>query len=809
MSETPPQIGEGTPTGLSRGQQVASNFLAALTMMVHQPFNEGLNTSPTIALPAPVPQKEVKLSEGGVSITRRAFLKASAAIAALLGLPSLLTACGPPQFEVRQPAGPVGTIIVETPQPDNKEYIITSETHSAAAGFFAALTRSNPYIFDYISSPTQRDIFASILLDNQIAAAGGFAKLQEELIKSGNTIGLSLCSDSRVCLGGVFPVRFPNIIDSTLPVDIVKEMQRALAIPIRRIAAQPAVFQPGVNHSFFIPHQIADCVPSGCGALGGIEALANSENGILTLKKHGVSELTIANIKELIMQGAVADPTEWAKTGARLQAEMNAAANYQATGIKTRHYTAYAVYGHTDKSIGEVTEVIDDLGNSYPIQRFPLLNGYKQYLETMKIASVESLLKQSPKIINMNASRIFSGQQLLGDIAKMEGNVFISEGNRIGKALSAQEALSIIAGGDYAVGALENSGIILLTADTAKDMATLRTALLTRGIKDGSILKFLNEDGGIIIEMLPNAKTGAFVGTPNILTGATLEADLEMLKASRVGALAKTENNFITKSLRAKIERDFKLGLIDNDKYMYGLNIVDKIGAFIKIFRIGLNIFSNALLIADVVKWLEHDAIGINPIYTVPTAKGHIFWNSDYGPLVPNTMNTDEMFDLMRKHWGANPNLVRGDLDRIIVNQSELAEAYEGALTGYIKYGPGTLDSEEPWKSMEHAERLIQLEIPNYNGDLNLKLFTTLIIRPNDPELDGKNITFNLKDPNQTMMLVDSTTSEPLLGNESGSYIIPAYDPQNSHVVYFFEVTSVPNNRNFEFRFIGLMPTDK
>ena len=553
----------------------------------------------------------------------------------------------------------------------------------------------------------------------------------------------------------------------------------------------------------------------GCGALGGVEALVNNTNGITQLQHHGVSDMTIKDIQGLIRQGAgTTANTEtieegWARVGAQMQAEINAQAHFGATGIKTPHFTAYGIYGHADDSL-QMIGVVDNLGYSHPLQDLPILSSYSSYL-SQPHPIIEALAEsQSPTIININASRNFSTQNLLGEYANKPGVVFKSEADRIiGKALSIEDARKIVAGGDYGIGALKNGQFLLLTADNAQDMATLRTMVLTEGIKDGSIAKFLDE-GGMIVEMIPD-EAGRFTGTTNILTRETLQGDLKMidlLESGRIGKQALLTDGIFGGQLINQATRDYELGIITKEQLIKIQTIVKAVEPITPFLKYGLQFAGDYLLIKDFHKWMTDVVLDEDLSFTAPSIENkNVFW-ADSTRILP----TVEQNRIMSKNFGANPYLVSGLLDRVVVEQADLAKAHRGASAAYMKYGPGMKEERSPWKDMKSRDvgKLLELQIDPpfgiYDGQ-RLKLTTTLISKPNDEGFDGENIIYNDSDPNQRMMLVDQITGIPILGDVEGQKtIIPAFDPNNPNVTYLFEASSLPKERRFEFRFVGIVP---
>lgn len=731
-------------------------------------------------------------------LTRRDFLKLTGIGAATA---AVLTGCGPEVRKALLTPAPSEFVTLSTPFPDNQTYYLDSNFDPEAA-FLSLATRYNPNLISYIKDPALRQTLASVLLENQKVANGGFAVRQAEAIASGNAIGISICSDSRVCLGGTFPL----LVDA--------DAGRALAIPTGRIGAQPSVFQQGVNNSFFIPHQTAECIGGGCGALGGVEALVNNSDGLQMLRNHGVSELTINDINKLIQYGAGSTPEQaklieqaWAQTGAKMQAEMNA---YTFGG---NHYTAYGVYGHSDDAF-QVIGVVDNFGNNYPIEKFPLLNSYAQYLNKPH-EIIESLAKgQAPTIITINGSRNFSSKSLLGSLADQPGVVFKSETDKIaGRALSLEEARSIVAGGDYGIGALKNGKFLLLTADTAKDMSTLRTMVLTEGIRDGSIAKFL-ENGGMIVEMIPD-KNGRFTTTANVLTREMIDGDLQrldLLKNGRIGQRAILAEDAFGKQILTRAARDMEIGIISNERYLKIESFLRAAKPFSQFLKYGFQMLGDYFMIRDFARWIIESPylLDENLVVKNESRQDTVIWSQDNQIILTQDQNM-----IRDTHNGAQPYLVEGRLDHINVFQNDLVQSHRGAAAAFLKHGPyGTEGVTEPWSNMESNDvgKILKLEIAppfgTYDGQ-TIELTTTLVSKPNDFNFDGINIEYNDANPNQLMMLVDQVTGFPIMGDQPEQItVVPAFDPNNPKIVYLFEVQSIPTERRFQFNFIGTVPVE-
>lgn len=706
----------------------------------------------------------------------------------------VLAGCAP---ESTHTTPPNGILLISTPPPENKQYAIDSSFQPEAA-FLSAATRYNPNVFSYIKDPVLRDTFASILLENQRSANGGFAARQAEAISDGRAIGVVYCGDSRVCrLGGVFP----NVVDA--------DGSKGLAIPVSRIGPTPAIFPEGINQSVFITHQLADCLPGGCGALGGVEALVNSDAGVSELIHHGVSQMTIDNIRLLIKMGAGSDAATaqtieqaWAQTGARLQAEMNA---YQYGGT---HYTMYGVYGHADDSF-QALGVVDNMGVTYPLEKFPLLNSYSVFANG-KHEIIDALTKQSPTIITINGSRQFSSKDLLGDYANEPGVVFKSEANKIiGKPLSIDEARDIVSGGDYGVGALKNGKLLLLTADNAEDMATLRTMVMTEGIQNGSIKKFLEADG-MIVEMIPD-KTGRFIGTANIFTKESLAGDLDtldILKAGKMQSTAFLADDVFSRQILSMASRDLELGVITEEQFAKISTTLEAIASspITPIVKMGLQGVGDYFTFLAEANFVQDTWLGENFAWTAPgVIDKNVFWKN-------KTVLTSDP-NLANMNGGPVDQYLRlGQLDHINVNQDDLVKAFIGSNMGYMSMGPTSNNPSKPWSEMKFQDvgKLMTLSVRHPNVyDAETKLITTLVLKPNRHTNEPGQ--YRDDDPNQLMMLEDQLTGIRIFGDVDygeAKNLVAAYDQNNPNIRYLFEVSSVPQERRFEFRFVGILPVD-
>lgn len=735
------------------------------------------------------------------SLTRRDFLKCMLAFGG-----AMLAGGCVPYLEGAGTLSPSATSIPRVYDLGGyTQFEIGSDIPSEIA-FLSMASRYSPDQFRLITDPRHRDILSVILLENAKVAKSGFNRLVLEAIADGNACGLTGCGDSRVN----FPKIFPNIPTAVGEVNVVTG--DLVGIPVYRVGTQPAVFPKGVNISVFGPHQTAECLPGGCGAWGGIDTLINNPKGLAKLTEHGVSQMTIDELKRLYNQaltGGLTTPEEWSRVGARMQAELNA---YQWGGT---HYTAYGVYGHADDTF-QAVKVIDNFGKEYSIDQFPKLKAVTSYINKPHPIIEEIAKGQQPIIIGINGSRNHTIPGLFGDLTNEPGLLFASDVDKIpGLPVSPAEARSVIAGADYGINVLPNKNFVVLVADNAQDMAVLRTTLLTEGVEKGSIQAFF-ERGGIIVEMMPD-KTGRFTGLAYVRTAEDLMGDavrIDFANSATMRGAIDLDSVFLGQ-LESRTLRDFELKVISESTKTRILNLLTflrnpalrPIGLLAKL---GLQFIGDYYMIKGFVEWFYGTLFDENLIYKNKWEG----WDSDKIVWRDKTVLTSsEEAKIMSENPGAHRWLAIGRLDHIKVKQDDLVQAHAGAFRGWLKHGPksenvGIEGEVEPWKSISKNDlgKLVTLEIPaSPPGIETTTLVTTLVSKPNDTNFDGKEVQYIDTDPNQLMMLVDQTTGIPILGDVPGqTTTVAAIDPNNPKVRYFFEVTSVPKDRRFEFRLVGI-----
>lgn len=726
--------------------------------------------------------------------SRRDFLKLSAVGAASLAGGSLLAsilACGGSAPDVM----PTATQTPRVFELNNYDSFEIGSDVPPEIAFLSMATRYRPEQFNLITNPLHRDILARIYLENAKVARSGFANMVDEAILDGNACGLVGCGDSRVN----YPKIFPNIPTAVGELDASGNI---VGIPTYRVGSQPAIFPKGTNISVFAPHQIGECLPGGCGALGGIETLINSPDGVSQLMKHGVSQITIDELNRLIKLGAGTNAEDWARIGAQIQAEINTFAS------GNPHYAAYGIYGHADDSF-KVLGVVDNLGYTHPIDDFPKLKAVTSYMNQPHPIIEELAKGQEPMIIGINGSRNHTIPGLFGDLTDESGLLFKSDVDKIpGLPVSAADARQVIAGADYGINVLKNKNFIVLVADNADDMAILRTTLLNEGVEQGSIKAFFDR-GGIIVEVMPD-KTGKFANIANVRTVDDLLGDaarIDFANSASLRSAISLENTFLGQ-IELRTLRDFELGIISEANKSKILRMITflrnpalrPVGLFLKL---GLQFIGDYYAIKGFVEWFNNSLLDENLVFE--NSADNVVWRDK------TVMTSEEQMSLMVNNGIAQPYLADGRIDNVFVKQTDLVKAHAGAVRAWLKHGKGGGEGEyEPWNLLDIKDlgKLVTLKIPSANPyDAPITLITTLVSKPNDDKLDGFEPEYNSENPNQLMMLVDQATetSIPILGDVPGqNTTVAAIDPNNPKVRYYFNVISVPEKKQFEFRLVGL-----
>lgn len=767
------------------------------------------------------------------NLSRRDFLKLSASGLALLNPlvrallfttgGALLTACGNsnPNFE---PYSADQDLAVATALPrvtlveDGQRYKI-EEGFDPDAIFLSLATRYSPKQFAFINNQDHRDILAAILRQNSKVSSGDFRALMNQAIRDGYACGLAGCVDSRVNYTNFFP----NVLAPTHEVDLATaelvEARKAdmFGQPIYKIGTQPAVFEQGINISVFGPHQTSLCDPSGCGAWNAIGDLVNDPNGagLEKLKHHGVTQTTIDDLSALYREASARgldlnDPEvqkNWAKIGAKMQAEVNVK---QWGG---NHFTAYGVYGHADDTF-QTIGVVDAFGNEYAIDDFPKLKAVTSYLDKPHPVIEYIARGQQPIIIAANGSRNHTIPSLFGDLTQESGLLFGADVDKIpGAPLTADEIRKMLAGTDYGKNVLQSKNFVVLVADTPQDMAMLRNTLLTTGLEKGGLIEFFDKNG-VFVEMIPDAN-GHFGEVGYIRSVEDLFPD--SFRIDPTGRIVRTYGNvdtnksYFLNQLKNRVERDYLLELIDDVQFSKITKVLDWLNTpgvrFAgKISLMALQAFGDAYSIIEFVRWFEEDLLGKTLIYK------NKFDNAYKSPNA-RVLETAEETVIKQNNKNALVSLVSGQIEKIVIPQKELVDAFAGAVLAWFDKGPDNGPrAEAPWKDIKYEElsQILTLDLPSSLGPsmVPTQLFTNLEIMPyNQHFVDlGKVPGFRDQDPDQRMMLIDSETGIPILPDVPGQKTtISAVDRNNPGVKYFFEL-SVPDDKqlDFELRFVGL-----
>lgn len=637
-----------------------------------------------------------------------------------------------------------------------------------------------------VSDPVQRDSIARALLENSIVANKGYAAIQREVLQNGTAIGFSGCADSRHTAPFLFPTTQKGV-------QIEKYLQASVGATLQTsaIGTQPAVFDKGVNMSFFVTHSKCAGATEGCGALGGIKVIM--EGGESELIHHGVSTGTIAQLKSLIAMGADYEPEKWAETGARLQAELN----FKAHGVN--HFVAYGISGVADGSF-TATNVIDSFGNKYPIDQFKLLKEYADYFHNPHPILERIALGQTPKINLLNGSKKYSSSVLFGEMAQDKGVIFkVSSLDTMKKTLTVGEVREMIRGIDYSLTHLKQDGkVLMLVADDVQSMTVLRTTLLAEA---KGIQNFI-ADGGVIVEVFPDLE-GRFAGFLTVRNKLTLAQELNILKGVFSKAvidqdLLKEAQEIVSKQMKAKIISEGTGNKITG--------ILGKLKPVGRLMNYAVGRIGDAQIILDVVNFIQKDLLGLDTVWNVPAANIQLDPRFEMPPI-------EDDLKFMQANPQVNPRLQNFE---ITITQDQLRLAYKGAFLAYMKWGKYGAEPSSPWNQMnpEDVGKLIQITIPEvtftkgstrstFGSPAEKHTFFTLI----QPETDlstGK-IVYDSEDPNQKMMLNNIQSGIPIFGSvptENSPRVIVSLSPNNPNLIYFWQVDSVPDKKVFKIRFI-------
>lgn len=711
----------------------------------------------------------------------------------LLGAGALvLSACGAADASknISHPvAATIGPSFVPTPDGSGSPVYLNQLPPQTA--FLSIAARYNTELapgLTAISDPVQRDIIAAVLRSNDIASSAGYSFLQEEALKNGYAIGVAGCADSRSC----FPNVFPAVVEGE---SFVKE---GAALEVSRVGAQPALFPNGVNYSVFGPHQTCLGVDTGCGALSGVKTILESPHGEAELLHHGITQNTINELNRLIGMGTTADPVEWAKVGARIQAEMNMAAH----GVN--HYVVYGSLGVADGTF-QVEGVVDAFGKVYSLDEIPLLSAYIEFIRQPH-PIIEAIARgQSPQVNVLNASRTFSTRAVVGDLAGEQGTVFKSSVDLTpGRPLSFLEARQIIGGGDYSLAHLEQRGnVLFLIADNEADMIMLRTTLLTEGKTNGAIAQFLKK-GGIIVETMPD-KFGKFSGIMTLRTADDISRDLKTLDLLSEGLISKTisVDAGLLNEARALAGLERSSGILTGAQTERLLTLWESLRPVGSLLRYGSQFVGDYVTIQQVATYIDeqgpmgiglpHGITYLNPVDRVVL-----------DPARYDKLTDAERAILSENNHGADPSLLSGEVDHILIKRADLVYAYTGAVAAYYERGPGMPNAAPPWNEMKAGDvgKIItfQLRPDTFHGATHI---TSLVVRP-EPDKSGVFI-FDSENPNQPMMILDEVTGKPVFSSiPDQPTLVVSVDPDKPNLRYIWELQANKDG-DFELRFVQII----
>lgn len=422
----------------------------------------------------------------------------------MAGLSFLLFACQalPPVSQTPAPLPDRAGSTLYLPTPNARERDILKET-AKFYSLFSRIPTANSTGFEYLnlpmSSEQQFNIFRAFNA-NDIAAIGGTQAQIEQALNEGRSYGIALCSDSRcpapfnVPQAKRFADQFTGVVQQGDSVGgfLSTDNKGYNLIESRTVGAQPTIFDKRVKASVFAPHA-QTCLPGveKCGFNDAITVFLGP-GGEETLRNHHVPEGVITEIKTMVSefsQPGKARP--WAETGAMIQAKLN------------NHPVLFGVVGHADNSF-EIG------GMAFPSGRIVYdVHGYDDLVAIAKFMhdphpELSALTSQKPGIITMSFSRNKSINTLYGEAAKEKGSLFASTlvDFTPGKKLTLEEIQKVANGGAYAVGHLENEGILTLVADSLEDMARIEADLNLNREAYG-LNTFFNKNG-VVIKLVPD-----------------------------------------------------------------------------------------------------------------------------------------------------------------------------------------------------------------------------------------------------------------------------------------------------------------
>jgi len=724
-----------------------------------------------------------------LNLLRRKFLTLSGVVAAA----TVLSACANADTPFALLAG--------TPTPIAK--VLPPEM-----SIFSVLTRLSPAQivgFSSVGNPEQRQLLSTMLIENSTHAAGGEVRLRQAAIDQGLAIGKAGCSDSRICGRPQFPIEVEGITS--------EQALTGRVIEVNRVGVQPAVFPDGVNMSVFSPHQTCAGVSKGCGLLGGIDVILNQgEEGEKLLKSKGITELTVREIKRVIGLGANSQPEDWARVGAQIQAEMNAFAH------KKSHFVMYGIEGHADDMF-QAKGIVDEAGNVYEVNdpRFRLLKSYGDFINQPHALLEEIAAGQAPSLNHVNLSRDKSSQDILGRLGTEKGKVFSSDviAKIPGQALTAEESLQLLGGNDYSLAHLmQREKMLLITADTEADLATFRKVMLTEGRTRGALNAFL-ESGGLVIESTVDAN-GKFYGVLRIRNMESMVTEMISVDSALKGIVS--TDIVITPALLQEAREitgaqvaSGKVGdrsIIERANSL--LNWVAKAGKPLgTVFKYALRAVGDAATILEIARFVNEDIRNYTLTYKNEAHQNKTFFLS----AKHRQFQTSELPALAEKYHGGNPYLLTGSIEKVLLHQDDLKNAYAAALRAYMDHGPHSNKPDSPWKDLtaDQLGKALVIEVPTYaydgvsGGMENHAFFLTI-----RPEQMTETRTFIQSDPRQVMQLDDALVGIPIFGSvDAPPRIVSSFNPDTPDLIYFWQIVTNPRNRTFELRCIDAMPIQR
>jgi len=556
--------------------------------------------------------------------------------------------------------------------------IVTSHDNTNFAPIFSLLFHTNPQQIVNISqygsniSQEQREIITQVL------DANSFQSYKN--IGSNPTVffGLSQCADSR-CVQ-------PSVL-------FAQNGETIRVVQSTALGAQPSLFPEKTAGSFFISH-VTDCTSTnGCGALAGIDALIKDDYD--KLRHHHVPDDTIQVLKDLINTGATPNAEEWAKLGARIQADLNG------------HPVIAVVSGHADESFTVLGVAMPNNGGVItPISEYPQLEELSNYPQLEELSNyfinptkpldVALASGQYPKVIAMNFSKSFGTDQLYGTLQSKAGTVFkVGPLNLRNAALTVREIDAIAANSGYGLTALKNSKVAIITADTLDDLNLIRSRLAIRSATNG-IDTFL-EDGGVIVSALIDSKSGKIGRYVILETGkGSFALDKIFLK------YLSTKTYQITRNVTSII-------ISSADRFLMSSSVkrITQDARFIKINKAIYKILDSSAF-----KFLGRAIGTIADVYTLVdlTDKWMALNGVDYGPEItkpPIYIENNSCKELSTCSFA--------------ISRLYLAHEHSVAFQAYMSYGPGFHNEKEPWSKMDSHEvgKMVTVDFPqNYSSTI-------------------------------------------------------------------------------------------